>query len=202
MFMTSRAVPVSGPYPEPGEPMRLEIHRRAMTNLPNASAVRLALALSLAGLAVAAPAAAQEGIAIGATPAPVVLETLEGDPVDLSRIIGEKPVLLEFWATWCAVCRALEPKMHAAREAFGERVEFVIIAAAVAQTPEVVRQHLARHPTAARVLWDTQGRFTRAYDAPGTGYIVILDSRGAVAYTGTGAQQDLEGALARVLQPR
>jgi thiol-disulfide isomerase/thioredoxin len=156
-----------------------------------------------ASLAWAAPATGQDGadggIAVGATPEPVVLETLDGEPVDLGGIVGNRPVLLEFWATWCAVCRALEPAMQAAHEAYGERVEFVVVAAAVAQTQDRVKQHIARHPVPGRILWDTRGQATRAFDAPGTGFIVILDENGTVAYTGTGARQDLVAALGSVV---
>ncbi len=50
-----------------------------------------------------------------------------------------------------------------------------------------------------RVVWDGRGRAARAFEAPGTGFIVILDEAGKVVYTGTGAEQDLEAALARVV---
>lgn len=164
----------------------------------------LALSLGLAATALLPGdvSAQEEGLPLGATPDAIVLETLDGTPFDLSELVGEKPVLLEFWATWCAVCRALEPAMNAVLESFGERVEIVVVAAAVAQTRERVEQHLARHPAPGRVLWDTRGRFTRAYDAPGTGYIVILDTDGKVAYTGTGVDQDLVSALDRVLETK
>lgn len=191
------------PAPRDQMPFRTT-RRRGATTIPTSRSFRpaltLTLTLALASLALPGQGRAQDaGIALGTTPEPVVLETLDGDPVDLSRLTGETPVLIEFWATWCAVCRALEPALSAAHEEYGDQVEFVVVAAAVGQTPQSVQRHLARHPAPGRVLWDTRGRFTRAFDPPGTGYIVILDREGRVAYTGTGVDQDLPSELRRVI---
>lgn len=149
----------------------------------------------------ARPAPAQDdevGIAIGARPPAVTVADLDGKPVDLSTIIGKKPVLLEFWATWCPRCAALLPKMEAARSRFGDQVEFVAIAVAVGQTPAAVRRHLARHPIPLRLLWDSDGNAVRAFQAPATSFVVVLDRDGKVAYTGIGEEQDIEGAVKRV----
>ena len=73
--------------------------------------------------ALAGPVRAQdEGIALG-TPAPVVVvNDIEGKPVNLADYIGKQPVLLEFWATWCSVCEALLPKVKAAHDTYGDKV--------------------------------------------------------------------------------
>ncbi len=51
-----------------------------------------------------------------------------------------------------------------------------------------------------QVLWDSGGNATRAFQAVATSYVVILNAKGAVAYTGTGSDQDIDGALAKVLK--
>lgn len=158
------------------------------------------LAFALAAAVGPSSASAQDvGIAIGTNVEPVQVEDLDGNPVDLAQYIGERPVLLEFWATWCPLCEALEPRLEAARSKYGDAFDLVLIAVAVNQNPRSIRRHLERHPLPGRVLWDTDGRATRAFQAPTTSYIVILDAEGRVTYTGVGEDQDLDAALSRTV---
>ncbi|MGH7568601.1 MAG: TlpA family protein disulfide reductase [Gemmatimonadales bacterium] len=164
----------------------------------------------LLGVLLAAPApsvlvAQQEdqlGIAIGATPAPVTIEDLEGRPVDLGSYIGKRPVLIEFWATWCPLCAALLPRLEAAHRRFGDRVAFLVIGVAVNQTKNSMRRHQRAHPMSFPMLWDTEGRATRAFQAPSTSYVVVLDAGGKVVYTGLGEDQDIEQAVQKAVDSK
>jgi thiol-disulfide isomerase/thioredoxin len=153
-------------------------------------------------LALPAPAAAQDqiGIAVGATPSSVTLEDLDGQPVDLGQFIGKKPVVVEFWATWCPLCAKLLPRLTQARAQHDTTVEFVIVAVGVGQSPRSIRRYLAKETLPGRVLWDGEGKAVRAFDAPGTSYIVTIDRAGRVAYTGYGADQDIAAAVERALR--
>jgi len=155
------------------------------------------------GLLVGArPAAAQEtGLAVGNRAPVVKVKDLDSNLVDLGQYIGHKPVLLEFWATWCEVCRDLMPTVRAAHREFGDRVEFFGVNVTVNQTPERVRKYVAVEHPPFRTLYDEEGVSTRAYQAPTTSYVVIIDRTGKVAYTGTGATQDLASALRAVSSP-
>ena len=139
------------------------------------------------------------GIAVGETPATPTIENLDGEPVDLADYVGERPLLLEFWASWCEQCEALQPSMDAAFERYGDQVGFVAVAVAVAQTQRAVRRHLERHAIPFPMLWDTRGNATRAFLAPATAYVVILDADGTVAYTGIGPRQDIVKVVGDVL---
>lgn len=141
------------------------------------------------------------GIAVGEVPELVEIEDLDGAPIDLTRFVGEKPVLFEFWARWCENCLALKPQMEAAYEAYEDRMNFVAIAVAVAQSKRSVKRHLEREPVPFPTIWDTGGRAVRAFLAPATSYIAILDTDGRVVYTGIGAQQDIEAAVLEALNP-
>ncbi|HUP88117.1 MAG TPA: TlpA disulfide reductase family protein [Longimicrobiales bacterium] len=143
-------------------------------------------------------ASAQEiGLAIGSRPPSVTLTDLEGIKVDLAQYIGKKPVLLEFWATWCPLCKALEPQLTSARQRFGNKVEVIVVAVGVNQSPHSIKRHIEKHKMPGRVLWDGDGEAVRAFMAPGTSYVVMLDKAGKVVYTGAGSEQKLLPALAR-----
>jgi len=135
------------------------------------------------------------GIPVGETPPAVTLENLNGDSVGLSQWIGKKPVIIEFWATWCPICAALLPRMEAAQKKYGNQVEFLVVAVAVNQSKNTVRRHVEEHPMPFTFLWDGNGSAVRAFEAPSTSYIAVLDSKGKVVYTGVGEDQDIEAAL-------
>ena len=140
------------------------------------------------------------GIPVGQTPPAVTLESLNGDSVALSRWIGKKPVIVEFWATWCPICAELLPRMEAAQKKFGDRAEFLVVAVAVNQSKNSVRRHLESHPMPFTFLWDGNGAAVRAFQAPSTSYIAVLDGTGRVVYTGVGSDQNIEAALEKAVK--
>ena len=88
----------------------------------------LALALFSSSNSLLAQERGEIGIALGETPELVAIEDLDGNPVSLASFARGKPVLIEFWATWCENCEALEPQMEAAHQAYGDRIEIVAVA--------------------------------------------------------------------------
>ena len=143
---------------------------------------------------------AQDEPKVGSKAPALVVNDLDGRPVDLGKFIGAKPVFLEFWATWCESCEALLPRVRAAEAKYGDKVEFVGINVTVNDTPERARQYLAKHQLALRPLYDTEGVSVRAYQVPATSYVVIINRSGTVVYTGMGGTQNFDGALREAIR--
>jgi len=142
--------------------------------------------------------AQEEGIGVGSAAPAVKVPDIDGKVVDFAQFLGKKPVFIQFWATWCPICEALLPRVQAAHDRYGQRVQFIGVNVAVNQTRDRVRRYMTQHAMPFQVVYDDEGVSTRAYDAPQTSYIVIIDAAGKVAYTGVGTEQKFEDALARV----
>jgi len=165
---------------------------------------RALLALTLAASFLIPPTAEAQmrgevGIAVGERPELVVIEDLDGNPLSLMDYVGEKPLLVEFYARWCENCEALLPQMTDVYSRFNDSIEFLAISVAVAQSPRSVKRALADHPVDWDTVWDEGGRAVRAFLAPATSYVVVLDEEGIVTYTGIGPEQNLEAAVMTAL---
>jgi thiol-disulfide isomerase/thioredoxin len=161
---------------------------------------QLLVAACLLLLLPAARAAAQDvGLPIGQVPDAVQLDDLDGNTVDLASIVGVKPVLIEFWATWCPLCAALEPRILAAKKTYGDALDVIIVAVGVNQSPRSIRRHVEKHAPPGVLLFDARGRAARAFMAPSTSYVVALDADGRVVYTGVGEHQDIAAAARKAM---
>lgn len=161
----------------------------------------LALATGVAlSTGAARRAAAQDvGLDVGTTAPAAVVQTLDGKAADLAQYVGKGPVLLEFWATWCENCHALEPQLKALHAKYGAKIRFVGVAVSVNQSPARVQAYVAKHAIPGDQYYDPKGAATGAYDAPATSYVVILDRAGRVVYTGVGGDQVLEPAILKAV---
>jgi thiol-disulfide isomerase/thioredoxin len=155
----------------------------------------IVMAASLARAGNAQVATRPLGVGHRAPGAPV--KTLDGASANLGHYLGSGPVVIEFWGKWCPNCRELEPRMQAARDAFGSRVRFVTIAVSVDETPAEVAAYTTTHGFSPDVVYDETGAAVDAYGAPGTSYVVVVDRSRRIVYTGAGPDQDLVAAVKR-----
>lgn len=156
--------------------------------------------LFAASLLVPRDAAAQLGVDVGVKAPDAALETLDGRSVTLAQTIKGKVAVLEFWATWCSVCKELEPRMEAAQKKHAKDVVFVGVAVSANQSAERVRRYTAEHLGGFVHLYDRKGDAVGEYDVPATSYVVVVNKAGTVVYAGVGGTQDIEAAIQKALK--
>ncbi len=150
------------------------------------------------------PASAQaEDTQLGLPPGTLApdaqVEDLDGNTVSLLDIVGGGPALLEFWASWCEQCEALQPQIDEVQARFGDQVKVVAVAVAVAQSQRRVRRHVEQHDPGYTYVYDAKGEAVRAYQALTTSIVVLVDGEGRVVSTGVGPGQALVEAVEAML---
>ncbi len=112
-------------------------HRARLRLIASASIVMIAL-LTMAGLnpvedsarsseAEAITTTPLSGVAVGAIAPDFSLLNIHGDEVTLSSLRG-RPVLINFWATWCGPCRIEMPAIQSRYEQFRQSHGLAVLA--------------------------------------------------------------------------
>ena len=151
---------------------------------PRAIALAVALAVSVATPAAAqAPAASAEAGRVAAEASRWRLRSLDGDVVTLGALRG-RPVVLNFWATWCPPCVAELRSLQALHDSLA--AEGVTVALVSPERPATVRPVLARRGVSAPA-------FVEAEPVPASLGVralpttVVLDAEGRVVLVRRGA---------------
>lgn len=159
----------------------------------------VALSLSFSAAVVQAQVG---GIAVGATAPALTLPSLSGTPVDLASMIGKKPMVIEFWATWCPLCKKLEPQLEKARAIYGDKVAFIGVGVSQNQSAERQLAYVKEKQMTGQFLFDQDGAAVKAFQVPHTSFVVVIDAAGKVVYTGVGAEQVIDDAVRKALPTR
>jgi peroxiredoxin len=137
------------------------------------------------------------GVKVGSEAPSAKLQRLDGTRVDLADFYGRQPVVLEFWATWCPLCRQMEPSLQAAREKFAGKVTFIGVGVSSNQSAEKQSAYVQEKKLTGTWVFDADGAAMKAYAVPHTSYVVIVGADRRVLYTGVGGDQNIEAALAK-----
>jgi cytochrome c biogenesis protein CcmG/thiol:disulfide interchange protein DsbE len=141
----------------------------------------LTLVLVLASLLAAGTACA------AGKAAPFRVRDLGGRTLDLETLRHRGPVLLEFWATWCAPCRAAFPELEALQQEYGERGLTVIgVSADGPRNVAKVRPFVARERLTFPIALDLDGRMQQIFQVGQLPTAVLIDTNGVIVASRVG----------------
>ena len=122
----------------------------------------------------------------------------DGNTVKLSDFYG-KPILLNFWATWCPPCKAEMPDLQEAYETYGDEVCFVMVnlTDGSRDTVEVVKTFVADNGYTFPVYFDTQSSAAMAYGIYSIPTTFLISADGALLKSKSGMMtaSEVEAAM-------
>ena len=144
--------------------------------------------------------AARAREALVGTHAPAaMLEMLDGQRVALASLVGQRPVYLKFWATWCKPCREQMPHLEAAYKKYGDRMAVFAVDLGLNDAVETVRAFRSEHALSVPVAVDADGSLAEQFRVVVTPQHVLIDRSGVIRYVGHEASPELDRALDALL---
>ncbi|MCX8061364.1 MAG: TlpA family protein disulfide reductase, partial [Anaerolineales bacterium] len=107
------------------------------------------------------------------------LESTTGNSLTLSSQQG-KPVILNFWASWCPPCRAEMPTLQAVYEQYGTQFVLLGINASTQDRLPSAYQLIAEMKLTFPILLDTNGATVAAYRVSSFPTTFFIDRKGII----------------------
>jgi peroxiredoxin len=112
------------------------------------------------------------------------LTDLNGKSLNLSSFKG-RPILLNFWASWCPYCRKERAHLNKLHEDFTDK-KLVIISVSIDKSLAQVKSFMKKHPAEFPVLWDHTGKVSSTYNVSALPTSYLINSDGIIKKKITG----------------
>lgn len=112
----------------------------------------------------------------------------EGNEIKLSTNVG-KPVVVNFWASWCGPCTSELPHFQELYDKYGEDVVFMMVnmTDGYNETVDGVEDFLNEYGYSFPVYYDTEYSASYAYNVSAIPQTLFINSKGELVETYTGA---------------
>ena len=111
----------------------------------------------------------------------------EGNEVTLSQFVG-KPIVLNFWASWCGPCKSEMPDFDAAYQEYGEDIQFLMVnVTGGRETLETAKAFIEKSGYSFPVYFDINNEGAYQYGASSIPLTYFIDANGNLVTYGRGA---------------
>jgi cytochrome c biogenesis protein CcmG, thiol:disulfide interchange protein DsbE len=130
------------------------------------------------------------------------LETLDGDALRLGDLRG-RPVIVNFWASWCLPCQEEFPLLQAAHEAHAAD-GLAVIGIVYQDRTQAARTFMERYGATWTAAMDPDDRVASAYNilGPPETFFIGRDGRIAARHIGQLSAASLEAKVAAIMDER
>lgn len=127
--------------------------------------------------------------------------SLTGETIALESFIG-KPVILDFWATWCPPCNAQRTVLSSMHDELQGNVRVVALSVDTV-SPRAVQDHITKSGHAEENDLMDSGGIAQAFGVSSIPTLVFVDATGKVrkVVTGLRSADDLRREIAALQQP-
>lgn len=111
----------------------------------------------------------------------------EGESVSLSDFFG-KPIIVNFWASWCGPCKMELPEFEKAYKTYGEEIEFLMVNLTdeYGETVESVKKFTKDNNYNFPLYFDTEYSASNAYGLYSIPRTLFINKDGNIVKSFTG----------------
>lgn len=127
----------------------------------------------------------------------------DGNEVELKDFKG-KPVILNFWASWCPPCKGEMPDFEDAYKEHGDKIQFMMINLTDGnrETVELAKKHITDNDYSFPVFFDTKAEVGYSFSVSSIPATYLVDENGNVVGHAIGAidRKTLDEAIKILLE--
>ena len=119
----------------------------------------------------------------------VKLKDIDGNSLNTAELSNDgKPMVISFWATWCAPCKKELNAIHEVYEDWQDETGVKVIAVSIddARSATRVKPYVDAQGWEFEVLMDTNGDFKRSLNVNNVPQTFLVDGNGDIVWTHSG----------------
>ena len=138
-------------------------------------------------------------ISVGDKAPPISLFKLESNKYFRSKdYLGEKNLVVSFFATWCVPCAKEIPELIKLSDEFVDDFEFILVD--VNEKRESVKKYVAERNIPLQVIWDKYGTVFKKFKGEGLPLLIVINKKGVLTYYHSGYEPGDEKTLKKHLK--
>ncbi|PID72711.1 MAG: redoxin [Desulfobulbus propionicus] len=127
-------------------------------------------------------------------------QDMNDNTIDMNSIIGKKPVMLVFWASWCPNCKTEAAKVNQIVAQYKDRgMEFIGINIGYNDSIARARSFIKKNKMAYPSVFDKSNRITRKYMVHGVPTVIVADANGIVQFRNYGVPEITEAHFKQLM---